>query len=206
MLAGSAPSPLRALRKRLSRICPTSLPTSRDRQGRHPSALVKRAAFHMIHKREKPPGDALTPVNHLPNSRATVPPGLALASVGPSPTGTGASSGCQTKATPEQPEAAPRPRDDRPPTSPSAPSPARSPGPPPSTASPSTTPAASTWPLTAPVRSGAWNPDGDIRALARGRNCPNAVAIGHGCAGFREGNLSAVTFHGDVVELAGAAR
>lgn len=41
---------------------------------------------------------------------------------------------------------------------------------------------------------------------ARGLKCPSAVAIGHGSDGFREGNLYAVTFHGDVVELAGAAR
>ena len=45
-----------------------------------------------------------------------------------------------------------------------------------------------------------------IRALARGLKCPGAVAIGHGSDGFREGNLYAVTFHGDVVELAGDAR
>jgi hypothetical protein len=32
------------------------------------------------------------------------------------------------------------------------------------------------------------------------------VAIGHGSDGFCEGNLYAVTFHGGVVELAGAAR
>jgi hypothetical protein len=32
------------------------------------------------------------------------------------------------------------------------------------------------------------------------------VAIGHGPDGFGEGNLYAVTFHGDIVELAEAAR
>jgi sugar lactone lactonase YvrE len=49
-------------------------------------------------------------------------------------------------------------------------------------------------------------PDGNIHALARGLKCPSAVAIGRGPHGFREGNLYAVTFHGDVIELAGGAR
>ena len=49
-------------------------------------------------------------------------------------------------------------------------------------------------------------PDGTITALARGLKCPSAVAIGHGPDGFLEGNLYAVTFHGDIVELAGAVR
>jgi sugar lactone lactonase YvrE len=49
-------------------------------------------------------------------------------------------------------------------------------------------------------------PDGTITALARGLKFPSAVAIGHGPDGFREGNLYAVTFHGDIVELAGAVR
>ena len=44
-------------------------------------------------------------------------------------------------------------------------------------------------------------PDGNIHALARGLKCPSAIAIGHGPDGFREGNLYAVTFHGDIVEL-----
>ena len=42
-------------------------------------------------------------------------------------------------------------------------------------------------------------PDGTITALARGLKFPSAVAIGHGPGGFREGNLYAVTFHGDIV-------
>ena len=46
-------------------------------------------------------------------------------------------------------------------------------------------------------------PDGNIHALARGLKCPSAVAIGHGANGFREGNLYTVTFHGDIIELAG---
>jgi len=49
-------------------------------------------------------------------------------------------------------------------------------------------------------------PDGNIHALARGLKCPSAVAIGRGHDGFREGNLYAVTFHGDIVELTGATR
>ena len=49
-------------------------------------------------------------------------------------------------------------------------------------------------------------PDGTITALARGLKCPSAVAVGHGPDGFREGNLYAVTFNGDIVELAGGAR
>jgi len=49
-------------------------------------------------------------------------------------------------------------------------------------------------------------PDGAITALARGLKCPSAVAIGHGPGGFCEGNLYAVTFNGDIVELVGGAR
>ena len=50
-------------------------------------------------------------------------------------------------------------------------------------------------------------PDGTITALARGLKCPSAVAVGHGPGGgFCEGNLYAVTFNGDIVELAGGAR
>ena len=49
-------------------------------------------------------------------------------------------------------------------------------------------------------------PDGTITALARGLKCPSAVAIGHGPDGFREGNLYAVTFNGDIIELTGGAR
>jgi sugar lactone lactonase YvrE len=48
-------------------------------------------------------------------------------------------------------------------------------------------------------------PDGNIHALARGLKCPSAVAIGHGANGFRERNLYAVTFHGDIIELTGGA-
>ena len=48
-------------------------------------------------------------------------------------------------------------------------------------------------------------PDGTMKALARGLKCPSAVAVGHGPDGFREGNLYAVTFNGDIVELAGGA-
>jgi sugar lactone lactonase YvrE len=47
--------------------------------------------------------------------------------------------------------------------------------------------------------------DGTIQALARGLRCPSAVALGHGERGFRAGNVYAVTFAGDVVELRGAA-
>jgi sugar lactone lactonase YvrE len=47
-------------------------------------------------------------------------------------------------------------------------------------------------------------PDGRIEALARGLKCPSAVAIGRGDSGFRAGNVYAVTFHGDVIELSGA--
>lgn len=46
--------------------------------------------------------------------------------------------------------------------------------------------------------------DGTIEALARGLKFPSAVAVGNGPDGFRQGNLYAVTFHGDIVELAGA--
>ena len=49
-------------------------------------------------------------------------------------------------------------------------------------------------------------PDGTIEALARGLKFPSAVAVGHGPDGFREGNLYAVTFHGDIVELTGGTR
>ena len=49
-------------------------------------------------------------------------------------------------------------------------------------------------------------PDGTITALARGLKFPSAVAIGHGPGGFCEGNLYAVTYNGDIVELAGGAR
>ena len=49
-------------------------------------------------------------------------------------------------------------------------------------------------------------PDSTIDALARGLKCPSAVAIGHSPGGFHEGNLYAVTFHGDIIELAGATR
>jgi sugar lactone lactonase YvrE len=48
-------------------------------------------------------------------------------------------------------------------------------------------------------------PNGNIEALARGLKFPSAVAIGHGPTGFSKGNLYAVTFHGGIVELAGAA-
>ena len=48
--------------------------------------------------------------------------------------------------------------------------------------------------------------DGTIEALARGLKFPSAVAIGQGPHGFHEGNLYAVTFHGDIVELADGAR
>ena len=48
--------------------------------------------------------------------------------------------------------------------------------------------------------------DGKIEALARWLKSPSAVALGHGPDGFGEGNLYVVTFHGDIVELAGAAR
>ncbi len=50
------------------------------------------------------------------------------------------------------------------------------------------------------------DPDGTITALARGLKFPSAVAIGHGPGGFCEGNWYAVTFNGDIVELAGGAR
>ncbi len=50
------------------------------------------------------------------------------------------------------------------------------------------------------------DPGGTITALARGLRCPSGVAIGHGPGGFREGNLYAVTFNGDIVELTGGAR
>ena len=47
-------------------------------------------------------------------------------------------------------------------------------------------------------------PNGTIEALAR-PEVPSAVAVGHGPGGFREGNVYAVTFHGDI-ELADAIR
>jgi hypothetical protein len=47
--------------------------------------------------------------------------------------------------------------------------------------------------------------DRRITALARGLRCPSAVALGQGPAGFCAGNVYAVTFNGDVIELAGAA-
>jgi sugar lactone lactonase YvrE len=50
------------------------------------------------------------------------------------------------------------------------------------------------------------DPDGAIQALARGLRCPSAVALGRGPRRFRAGNIYAVTFAGDVVELQGAAR
>jgi sugar lactone lactonase YvrE len=50
------------------------------------------------------------------------------------------------------------------------------------------------------------DPDGTICALARGLKCPSMVALGRGSTGFQAGNLYAVTFHGDVIELENAAR
>jgi len=47
--------------------------------------------------------------------------------------------------------------------------------------------------------------DRTITPLARGLRCPSAVALGRGPTGFRTGNVYAVTFHGDIVELPGAA-
>ena len=49
-------------------------------------------------------------------------------------------------------------------------------------------------------------PNGTIHALARGLKCPSAVAIGHGTERFHKRNLYAVTFHGEIVELANGAR
>ena len=43
-----------------------------------------------------------------------------------------------------------------------------------------------------------------ICALARGLGCPSAVAVGQGSDGFHAGNLYAVTFHGDIIELTDA--
>jgi sugar lactone lactonase YvrE len=43
--------------------------------------------------------------------------------------------------------------------------------------------------------------DGTICALARGLKFPSAIALGHGAAGFSDGNLYAVTFSGDIVAL-----
>ncbi len=48
--------------------------------------------------------------------------------------------------------------------------------------------------------------DGTIRALARGLTFPSAVALGRGPHGFRDGDLYAVTFSGDIVSVSGAAR
>jgi sugar lactone lactonase YvrE len=48
--------------------------------------------------------------------------------------------------------------------------------------------------------------DGALCALARGLRFPSAVAVGRGDAGFADGNVYAVTFAGDLVELRGAAR
>lgn len=45
--------------------------------------------------------------------------------------------------------------------------------------------------------------DGTICVLARGLKCPSAIALGQGPTGFKAGNLYAVTFHGDIVELEG---
>ncbi len=52
-----------------------------------------------------------------------------------------------------------------------------------------------------------WKVDrlGRICVLARGLHNPSAVAFGHGFRRFGAGNLYAVTFAGDVVELPGAA-
>jgi outer membrane protein assembly factor BamB len=44
--------------------------------------------------------------------------------------------------------------------------------------------------------------DGTISALARGLLFPSAVALGRGPNGFRDGNLYAVTFGGDIVAVA----
>jgi len=48
-------------------------------------------------------------------------------------------------------------------------------------------------------------PSGSIHALARGLKCPSAIAVGHGTERFHERNLYAVTFHGEIVELANGA-
>ncbi len=50
------------------------------------------------------------------------------------------------------------------------------------------------------------DPDRTITALARGLKNPSNVAIGSGPDGFCDGNLYAVTFHGDIVELTGTTR
>jgi sugar lactone lactonase YvrE len=52
-----------------------------------------------------------------------------------------------------------------------------------------------------------WRIDADrtITAIARGLRCPSAIALGRGTTGFSAGNVYAVTFHGDIVELPGAA-
>lgn len=50
------------------------------------------------------------------------------------------------------------------------------------------------------------NTDRSICALARGLLLPSAVAFGHGSTGFSAGNLYAVTFSGQVIEIAGAGR
>ena len=101
----------------------------------------------MIHKRETLPGDAQTPVNHLPLARAAALDGLAVNDAGrPYVAANGAGQIWRVEPRRGHPRARTRPQ------------------------------------------------------------MPSAVAIGHGSDGFREGNLYAVTFHGDVVELAGAAR
>jgi sugar lactone lactonase YvrE len=50
------------------------------------------------------------------------------------------------------------------------------------------------------------DPDGTICALARGLRCPSMVALGRGSTGFKAGNLYAVTFTGQVIELENAVR
>jgi sugar lactone lactonase YvrE len=49
------------------------------------------------------------------------------------------------------------------------------------------------------------DPNGSINVLARGLRFPSDVAIGRGSEGFSAGNLYAVTFRGDVLELDDAA-
>jgi sugar lactone lactonase YvrE len=48
--------------------------------------------------------------------------------------------------------------------------------------------------------------DGTICAIARGLRFPSAVALGRGPDGFSDGNLYVVTFSGDIVAVAAAAR
>jgi sugar lactone lactonase YvrE len=50
------------------------------------------------------------------------------------------------------------------------------------------------------------NTDRSICALARGLLLPSAVAFGHGSTGFSARNLYAVTFSGQVIEIAGAGK